>query len=202
MKTYQHLWSMTAIISTLLVCNMGVQLVKAQQSPQTPQVVTAHEFRLVNDQNQTMATMALGGDGGPQISLFDAGQKKRVELKVDGYRVPTITLLGASGTTRLKLTQNDYKGDPDAPQVQLYDAQEKLLGTLGINPNSKSELNLADLGGHAAVLKSDSFFFYSPNNSVSTALFPYSAKTPGLAFANGEGRYIWTAPPKTESKRK
>lgn len=201
MKSYQHLWSMTAIVSTLLVGNMAVGLVRAQQSAPAPAVVTAREFRLVNEQGQTTAKIFNAPDG-PRVSLLNPEQQVQLELKIDGYRKPAISLFNESGKVRLQLTQVDYKGDSNAPQIQLFDAQEKLLGNFGINPNLKADLTLSGIGNQTSVLKPESLFFYGPGDTVRTALFSYDGKSPGLAFGRRDGRYVWTAPPKQTVRRK
>ena len=201
---------MTAIISTLLAGNIGVQLVKAQQPPQEAPIVSAREFRLVNDHNQAMATMFVGEDGSPQFALFDANSTKRLELSVGGDTLPRIVLFDSHKKTRLKITQigyRQYKGDPSDPLIELYSSQEKVLGSLGVNVNSKAELVFSGDAGGTMALKPDSLFFYSDNPQTTllpgatTALFPYNGKSPALAFSKG-GRFVWTAPPQQEKGRK
>ena len=97
--------------------------------------------------------------------------------------------------------RSNGKGDDQAPQIQLFDGDDKLLGNFGINENRKADFYLGGIEGNSMILKPDSLFFQLPNNSTTTALFAYKANSPGLAFADQNGKYIWTAPHKSKPRR-
>jgi hypothetical protein len=209
MKTHQHLWSMTAIVSTLLVCNMAVQMVNAQQGAPAPKVLVAQEFRLVNARNQTLATMSVGLDAGPQIALFDGrqdagiGTEKLLELKVDSYGQPHLQLNDGSGKPRLKMSLVDFKGDGSAPQIEIMDRDNKTRGILGINANNSPDLYLRGDAGAEAVLKPESLRINSGRGKEFGTTWLFGGRGPNLIVADGSGKWVWSAPPqKAAAKRK
>lgn len=202
MKPYQHLWSMTAILSALLICNLAVQLVNAQQGPQAPLVLSAREFRLVNQANQTLATMGVGRDGGPQIALFNNRQQKRLELAVGGDGQPLIQLNDGAGEPRLQLQTFAYKGDDSAPHISIFNREGQVRGQFHINQNNRPNFYLVNDAGAQIQLSPETLSLRSGRSSAGTTLAAYDEKTPGLVFADSEGKWMWTAPKKAAPKKK
>ena len=212
MKSHQHGWGMTAIISTLLVCNMAVQMVKAQPEAEVPKVIEAQEFRLVNTRRQTLATMSIGPDGGPRIALFDGfGQSdsepgaKRLELGVspsdDGNYSPHLKLNDDGGKPRLSLFLTEFKGDNNAPQIQIMDKNNQARGIFGINANNNPDLILSGDTGATTVLKPEKLSISAGDGKWFGTTWLIGGRGPGLVFADGNGKWIWTAPPQKIIKK-
>ena len=203
MNTQQHLWSMTAIVSTLLLGNMAVSLVNAQQEPPVPNVVTAQEFRLVNKRGQVVATMESDLGGRARITLIDdltTPGARRLEIKMDGTGQPVVQLNDNAGQPRLRLSCVDYKGDGTAPMIQILDYQNKVRGQMRINPNNEPDLELWNLSGQGVRLKTDRVTLHKTWYSPSTDLFVAGKNRPGLIFSDDSGKWFWTAPPRQSAK--
>ncbi|MBW3634942.1 MAG: hypothetical protein KY445_00575 [Armatimonadetes bacterium] len=208
MKTHQHLWSMTAIVSTLLVCNMAVQMVNAQQETAAPKVLVAQEFRLVNARNQTLVTMSIGLDGSPQIALFDGrsgfgvSTQKLLELKVDGSGQPNLQLNDGGGKPRLEMSLVNFKGDGSAPRIEIMDADNEARGVFGINANNNPDLSLYGDTGAKAVLKPESLRIVSGKGKEFGTAWLFGGRGPNLIVADESGKWVWTAPAKQAAKRR
>ncbi len=168
-EPYQHFWGMTAILSALLLGNMLVSRTNAQQPATVPDVLTAHEFRLVDKSSRLRATMSLGPNGDPQIQMFNPKSKKQIELKLEQtefYNQPIFAFFDEeNGRVQLRLPQVLWR-DTVEPQFELFRAERK-VANFGININGAPDLYLSDGGGDFMTLKPDTLFFQTPNRQYS-----------------------------------
>jgi hypothetical protein len=204
MNTQQHLWSMTAIVSTLLLGNLAVGLVNAQQEAPVPEVVTAQEFRVVNKRGQIVATMGSDIDGRPRIALIDdvtTPGSRRLEMKTDEAGRPTVQLNDAGNQPRLRLTCVESKGDDAVPLIQILNGQNKVLGNMGMNANGEPDFRILGRNGQNLELKVDRVSISGGTSDPRNTTLSVAAKGQvGLTFTGENGKWFWTAPPRQRAK--
>lgn len=118
--------------------------------PSGPQrVVTAQEFRLVDQNGNDRATLETNTYGMPQLMLWDQRQQPRAVLALQGDGSPQFDLLGPDGRAHLTMT---ILAD-GSPIVTLLDEGSQPRATLALAEDGKPQLELYNAEGKAVFSK-------------------------------------------------
>jgi hypothetical protein len=100
--------SVAALVIALLGADVALRTVHAAQNPVPPKLITAQEFRLVDKDGATRASIALQPDGSPYIALTDKANNRRISMRVRPDGGSTFAMNDADGKNRIALdTQAD-----------------------------------------------------------------------------------------------
>jgi hypothetical protein len=91
-------------------------------------IVTAREFRLVDNNGKIKATMSTDREGNPGILLFDQSGNRR--LQIDSYQdVPSLMLFGPQGERRAYYGMNA----DGSSLVQMLDENQNVSAEMNMN---------------------------------------------------------------------
>ena len=100
--------SVAALVIALLGADVALRTVHAAQDPAPPKLVTAQEFRLVDKDGATRASIALQPDGSPYIALTDKANNRRISMRVRPDGGSAFAMNDSDGKNRIALdTQPD-----------------------------------------------------------------------------------------------
>ena len=118
----------------------------AQKTPSTATIVTAEQFRLVDQAGETRASLSVEGDGTPRLDLHDQNGHRRVGLYLLPNGAPRLGLFDETGMHRalLALLPN---GEPG---LIFFDRSGTPHTSLAISPDGNSRLVLGDKDGTVA----------------------------------------------------
>ena len=111
------------------------RIATAQEAEQQRKVITAEEFRLVDEDGRARAVLTLGSKGNVSISFYDRYDESRVELGLSPEGQPILKLLDQgslefldkNGQIRVKVDVT-YDG---SPSLRLYDEDGRSRAALG-----------------------------------------------------------------------
>jgi hypothetical protein len=138
---------------------------------------------------------------------FDqGGGTKRLQLNVDGaedgYYYPNLQINDSGGRPRMKMSLVEFKGDGNAPRIEIMDKDNQARGTLGMNANNNPDLILRGDTGAYAGLKPESLSISAGDEKWRGTTWVTGRQVTGFIVADGNGKWIWTAPPKKAAKNK
>lgn len=97
-----------AAMTLLLV---GAPVIAQEAAKQTPKLITAEEFQLVDKEGRSRAVLAFSAEGEPYLGLFDGDHNQRVWLGLSAN--PGLAIKDHKETkTRALLSLDDATGQP------------------------------------------------------------------------------------------
>lgn len=185
----------------LFVAVRAITGVAQSQTGDSNKIITAKEFRVVDDQGKKRAVLAMAKDG-PHLDLCDENGRSRAVLSTSKYE-PGLTLYDKTGKRSAELKapgggaglilSGEYgQGDirmfvlMNGPEINLIDVNDKLRATLTVWENSPG-LYLYDKNGKTraglGAIQTDS-------KDGRTITYPESS----LLLFGPDGKVIWQAP--------
>jgi hypothetical protein len=132
------------LVVVLLAGDVALRCVGAQPGGAAPKVVTAQEFRLVDGEGKTRASMAVQADGSAGMVLLDKGGKRRAVLRLRPDGSPSLSLHDADGRNRATL---DMQAD-DSIGLILTNRDGKGGAAMVVPPNGEAAAVLKDKDGN------------------------------------------------------
>jgi len=132
------------LVAVLLAGEMALRCVGAQPGGAGPKVVTAQEFRLVDSEGKTRASLAAQADGSTGIALIDKDGKRRAVLRLRADGSPSLSLHDADGKNRATL---DTQADNSVGLI-LTNRDGKGGAAMVIPPNGEAAAILKDKEGN------------------------------------------------------
>lgn len=137
----------TLVLGLVIAALMSVAAVPsgalAEESREARQIVKAHAFHLVDDQDEIRATLAFS-DHRPAFTLFDEHGQVRVQVLMMATDEPGIILSGPDGVPRLHL---GLLPDRASPTVILSDEQRQPRSALLLLPDGRPSLSFMNEKG-------------------------------------------------------
>lgn len=126
-------------------------------------VVTATEFRLVDEQGVLRASLNFDESGTAGLQIFDRSETPRIQIFAsDAQGASGISLADNRGVARLDL----FIGDQGEPAVLMFDQRATIRGRLALNAIGVPGLFFHDIGGAER-----SIFGQAADGSGSIAMF-------------------------------
>jgi hypothetical protein len=118
----------------------------AAAPPDAPKVVTAQQFKVVNDAGKTLAAFGVTEKGTAALNLFDDGGKLRLTIGLLDKYAPVLAEYDENGKMRLAMSLSSKDG---SPLVAQYDAEEKMRAGLAMGADGTVGLGLSGADGKA-----------------------------------------------------
>ena len=131
------------VIAALTSVDAVPSRVLAEESREARQIVKAHAFHLIDDQDEIRATLAFS-DHRPAFTLFDERGQVRVQVLMMATDQPGIILSGPDGVPRLHLV---LLPDRASPTVILSDEERQPRSALLLFPDGRPSLSLMNEKG-------------------------------------------------------
>jgi hypothetical protein len=138
--------SVTALVIALLSADVAIRSVRAAQDPAPAKLVTAQEFRLVDRDGATRASIALQPDGSPYIALSDKANNRRISMRVRPDGGSTFAMNDSDGKNRIAL---DTQADGSA-SVTVTNRQGKGGAGMLVSPDGNQIVMVRDKDGSVA----------------------------------------------------
>jgi hypothetical protein len=139
-------FNVAALVIALFGADITLRSVHAAQNPAPPKVLVAQEFRLVDKDGSTRASMALQQDGSPYISLTDKANNRRISLRIKPDGGSAFAMNDADSKNRILL---DTQADGSA-SVSVTNRQGKGGAGLLVPPDGSPIVVVRDKDGSVA----------------------------------------------------
>ena len=146
-----------------------------QETQKHEKVVTAEEFRVIDEEGKTRAMLAMLPDGSPNLVLFDNDLTPRVQIAVSAIGAPGILCFDKSG----------YKGA--IASIGLLYGDTPSIGLIDSDGNNRIQLSI-DPDDDVAILG-----LYDKHERPRAKLIGMDEATILVLF-DKEGKVMWSAP--------
>lgn len=132
-----------SLVVVLVAADAALRSVHAAQNPEPAKLIVAQEFRLVDKEGTTRASIALQPDGSPYVALVDKLNNRRITLRVRPDGGATFAMNDPDGKNRVAL---DTQADGSA-SITVSSRQGKSGAGLLIPPDGSPAVIVRDKDG-------------------------------------------------------
>jgi len=167
----------------------------AKEALSNPQIVSANEFRLIDDVGAVRAALGFGGTNAPSLTLFDTKQTPRIRLTLaEDNETPAIGLIDKNGRPRLVMVS----GDSGQVGLSLLGEDGQVRVTISRENDDTSILTFSNAGAKyrikfLASKGGSGLFFIDKSGNPTAILSAVDSEDSSISLRSKEGR-VWSVP--------